>query len=305
MYSKHNRGRTFRLQIQRVQLGKKENREETVVFCEYCGKKIADNEKFCPYCGMPVAEAYSGEPEGQARRAPQAAPSAAADAVSYTAAPTMSTHTSSDASTTVAPAAANTFDGLVLADGEVVVKQYQCANVSGAKGYMTVTNKRLMFNAYGGASRLSQEVTLSSVSGISSFYGVNFDFKKIIIAVVLGIMGLMMIFTSGDGLGSSISMIIGVILLGAAALIAFLGIKRAFMISIYAKDVNLSPIVVGEGPTTLFGNKALYALEGTRTAETDKMINELGALVQDLQTLGDHAIDKWKNAVESGDLPRI
>ena len=275
------------------------------MFCEYCGKQIADNETFCPYCGMPVADGVAGGAEEQFRAAPQARPEPVRSTVSYAATPVMSEHTSSDASTTVAPASANTFDGLVLADGEVVVKQYQCAKVSGARGYMTVTNKRLMFNAYGGASRLSQEVTLSSVSGISSFYGVNFDFKKIVIAVALGIMGLMTIFTSGDGFGASISMIIGTVMLAGAAVLAYLGIKRAFMISIYAKDVNLSPIMIGEGPSTLFGNKALYALEGTRTAETDRMINELGALVQDLQTLGDHAIDKWKNAVESGELPRI
>ena len=275
------------------------------MFCEYCGKKIADNEKFCPHCGMPVAEVSADKEEVQSKMAPQTGPVPVRSTPSYTSSPTMSAPTSSNAATTVAPAAANTFDGLVLADGETVVKQYQCANVSGARGYMTVTNKRLMFNAYGGRSRLSQEVTLSSVSGLSSFYGVNFDFKKIIIAVVLGIMGLMMIVTSGDGFGASVSMIIGTVMLGAAALIAFLGIKKAFMISIFAKDVNLSPIVVGEGPSTLFGNKALYALEGTRTAETDRMINELGALVQDLQTLGDHAIDKWRNAIESGDLPTI
>lgn len=36
-------------------------------------------------------------------------------------------------------------------------------------------------------------------------------------------------------------------------------------------------------------------LSASRTSDTDRMMNEVGALVHDLQTMGDMAVSKWKN----------
>ena len=52
---------------------------------------------------------------------------------------------------------------------------------------------------------------------------------------------------------------------------------------------------VGTAPQNMLGNGALYTLKSRPTVDTDRMIDELGALIQDLQTFGDQAITKWKN----------
>lgn len=38
-----------------------------------------------------------------------------------------------------------------------------------------------------------------------------------------------------------------------------------------------------------------YAIVSEPTSDTDRMMNEVGALVHDLQTMGDMAVSKWKN----------
>lgn len=49
---------------------------------------------------------------------------------------------------------------------------------------------------------------------------------------------------------------------------------------------------------TSFGNGALKTLKSAPTQDTDRMINELGAVIHDLQTMGDAAIE---NGVSNGD----
>ena len=43
----------------------------------------------------------------------------------------------------------------------------------------------------------------------------------------------------------------------------------------------------------MIGNGALYTMVGKPTEDTGTMIREIGAMVQDLQTRGDHAIEDW------------
>ena len=194
----------------------------------------------------------------------------------------------------------NRVSDLILADGEIVVRQYKCADFSKASGYLTVTNKRVMFHAVGDNSRLSQEVGLPSVSGLRSYYGTNYDTKKILLGVLVGIVGIIiMVSMGGLGIGPA-PILMGLVLLLVGAFLIILGIERSFLIAVYAKDVTRSPIVVGQGPTSLAGNSALYAFNTMRNQETDQMLNELGAMIQDLQTLGDYAIEKWKSDNVSG-----
>ena len=186
---------------------------------------------------------------------------------------------------------------VTLAQDEVLVKKYNCADLKGVMGYMMVTNKRLMFTAAGGRSRINQEVTLSSVSGLTCHRGTNLLWNRIVTGIVLALIGLYSFFPMGDSYygGGGIGML-GFMLLIFGVILIFLGFRPAYMVAIYAKDVSLSPIVVGEGPKSLLGNSALYAFYCKPTAETEVMISELGALVQDMQSLGDLAISKWQNS---------
>ena len=209
-----------------------------------------------------------------------------------------------DAASNFVPSPVGNAMDIVLAQNEEVVRRYNCADLKGVMGYMLVTNKRLMFTASGGRSRINQEVTLSSVSGLTCHRGTNLIWNRIIIGVLLVLIGLYSFFSMGDSYygGSGIGML-GVMLLIFGAILIFLGFRPAYMVAIYAKDVSLSPIVVGEGPKTLMGNSALYAFYCKPTAETEVMISELGALIQDLQSMGDLAITKWKSPAEV--LPRV
>lgn len=261
------------------------------MFCEYCGKEVNSNAEFCPNCGMSLKNDSVGSALGGIASSfnkpsfsvPKMDPPRAVN-------------------NTQPYGAINT----TLAEGEVVVKRYNCADVRGAKGYMTVTNKRLMFNASGGNSRYNQEVTLSSVSGLTLYRGTNYDLKLIIIGALFALLGIVALSSSGGSYGGfGAGATIGLVLLLIGGIIIFLGIKTAFQIAVYAKDVSLSPIVVGEGPKSIIGNLALFAIVSTPTADTDIMINELGALVQDLQSMGDLAIEKWQNRYDPRDLPSL
>ena len=264
------------------------------MFCEFCGKEIDNNSEFCVHCGMPVGG--DEEPKKQSTSISRQTPQTSAVPYSGPAAAVGSGSTVKGSS------------GTVLAEGEVIVREYNCANVKGVAGYLTVTNKRLMFNALGGmnSSRYSQEVTLSSVSGFTLHRGTNYNWVLIIIGVLFAILGITtMSASSGYSMIASAGSTTGIIMLVIAAVLLFLGIRPAFQIIVYASNVSPSPIHVGEGPKSIMGNSALYAFVSTPTADTNLMINELGAMVQDLQSMGDLAIEKWQNKVRYSDLPKI
>ena len=63
---------------------------------------------------------------------------------------------------------------------------------------------------------------------------------------------------------------------------------------IHTGNFTASGISLGSSPTSSLGNTALYTLVGRPTKDTDQMMNELGAMVKDLQTMGDLAIKKWQ-----------
>ena len=67
-----------------------------------------------------------------------------------------------------------------------------------------------------------------------------------------------------------------------------------FILSLYATGTDGMPIQIGTPPISSIGNGALYSLKAVKSSETDLMMKELGAMVEELQTMGDMAIEKWK-----------
>jgi len=266
------------------------------MFCEYCGKEVENNAEFCPHCGMALAnDSIASTIKGVTERFKK---------------PDFSEPKLDPPKTVInTPQQTAGTTGVIdtaLAEGEVIVKRYNCADVRGVKGYLTVTNKRLLFNASGGNSRYNQEVTLSSVSGLTCYRGTNYDLRLILLGATIALMGMICLIGSADSaLGGGFLSTLGIISVCLGAIAIFFGIRTAFMIAVYAKDVSISPIVVGEGPKSLIGNSALFAIASTPTADTDIMLSELGALVQDLQSMGDLAIEKWQNRFNPQDLPSL
>ena len=231
-------------------------------FCEDCGSRIPDGASSCPACGAAVEPSVTAIPYTKPSYYEQAR---------------------------AAQPSSTPLNGLLLAENERIVRQYQCSNVKRPKctGYLTVTNKRVLFQAKAATSRISKEVVLDSVSGLDCYYGLNINVFGILLGIIMVLGGLALLFVAEEMVFPEILLIV------LGGIVIYVSLQKCFFLSIFSSKANGSPISLGAGARTLVGNGALYALVSEPTADTDRMINELGALVQDLQTLGDHAIDKW------------
>ncbi|NLC96966.1 MAG: zinc ribbon domain-containing protein [Erysipelotrichaceae bacterium] len=178
---------------------------------------------------------------------------------------------------------------LVLSENEKVVKEYHCSRSysPSSDGYLIVTNKRILFHGIGKKSTLNEEVQISSISGLVAYIGRNFNLFFLINGILLILLGFFILDKN---------VFVGFIFLIIAAFILYNVFKKTFFLCIYSSATTGMPINVGEGPSSsIVGNKALVSFTAEPTNETVRMISELGALVSDLQTLGDDAIEKWAN----------
>ena len=186
---------------------------------------------------------------------------------------------------TPAPAGNARLEDFVLAENEKVVRRYQCSNIKRPRcqGYLTVTNKRIIFSGKATTSRINKEVVLDSVSGLDCYCGMNVDIGTIIWGVLLVLLGIFLM-TLGDE-----AIFFGLLFMLVGVLLVIASFHKSFNQSVHSSKASGTPINIGEGARSLLGNGALYSLSSEPTSDTDRMLNELGALVQDLQTLGDHA----------------
>lgn len=243
--------------------------KKIVGYCNNCGGPLYEGNKFCTQCGQTVTNAE--------------------------------TKTSVENNEKVSTASVNTgtfqqdnietnLNGLVLSENEKLVRQYHVASTRRpvANGFLTVTNKRVIFHADGLGlfkSRLTDEISLENISGLECYFGTNFNFLLLIIGVIIAFVGLRLLFEDGSAFGLIMALI--------GAYLVYSSYRKSFKLLIYSKQCSPSPIAVGEGLRTIRGNTVVYALASQPTADAIRMLNELGALVNDLQTMGDKAIDKW------------
>lgn len=190
-----------------------------------------------------------------------------------------------------------TITGIKLVNGEKMVRTYHCTTYGffrKKEGYMTVTNKRVIFESMDATSRISNEVTLDSVSGFKNYYGMNISPGLLISAVIffLFAIGMFQVATQMYR-GGIIFVFYALMLIALAAVCGFLAIKRSVVVSVFSSKATGTPISVGEGPRSMIGNGSVYTMVGRPTEDTGTMIREIGAMVQDLQTRGDHAIEDW------------
>lgn len=275
-----------------------------MAFCTHCGTSLPPKAKVCPKCGTRVdQESYESDSlsttliensdtsqEDNLRSSFQTSYSQNEDQYGYSPSGDYSGSSSGNYGDFTSAGQSSFLGGVVLADGEKVVRQYLCSEriFPPAKGYLTVTNQRVLFQSNKTMSRIDQEVTLDSVSALDCYCGWNVNVFWTIIGVWMVISALGELFMYG---GFMAGMLIFGLLLGV--LILFLAIRKTFILHIYSSKAIGIPISAGCGPKSLFGNGAIYSLKGRPTYDTDRMINELGALVHDLQTQGDAALSKW------------
>jgi hypothetical protein len=201
-----------------------------------------------------------------------------------------------------------TTDFISMSQNEIHVKTYHCTTLQrpSGEGYLTVTNKRVVFHGYGssagGKSKLVSEVPIEHVSGISSYYGygtrVNFIIFSIISLIVSIVFFYLKFSSKSYDSPNDIYIIIAIIFLSIAGVLYFFSKKTNYNLCIFSSGANGSPINIGDGGygSKITGQGAIFAIVAEPTEETEKMMNEIGAVILDLKTMGDHAIEKWSDS---------
>lgn len=199
--------------------------------------------------------------------------------------------------------------GFILADGEQVIRRYACADLitgflifkSKVHGYLTVTNKRMLYEAEGSRSRISMEAPIDSIGGIKTTSGINFNIHRIIVGIILCLISFFCFYLSGqisrysfDSRSGVQAALIGVVFIFFGVFLLFSCFRRSYSLVVNSNKVTGVAVSIGEGIQSRFGNAAIFALAAEPTEMTEQMQRELGALVQDIQQLGDRAIQKWK-----------
>lgn len=298
-----------------------------MIFCEECGTKLPEGTVKCPNCGA-VVNAVNTETDNVEKSVNNSV--SAMEQVQQNSAPqneagqtvneqphqyqqqtyTQPTYQNYQQPYNYASNLAYNIPqmhGLVLAEGEVFVRQYQCSyiqsffhwiSVLNCKGYLTITNQRVIFQGKGPTSRINSEVSIKSIGGFDSYCGRNISIWGILIGILV-ILGGFSNFTvttvSWFGRYSSHSEVnlMGVVIILIGVLIILGSIQKSFLFKIFSSRGTGATITLGVGPLTSFGNGALKTLKSAPTSDTERMINELGAVIHDLQTMGDDAIAKW------------
>lgn len=212
-----------------------------------------------------------------------------------------------------------------LSEKEVSIKTYHCTILQSlmlrsltfqsikCEGYITVTNKRVVLHTHSdsatGTSRMVSEVPIEMVSGISSYIGSGYSVWKMIAVVFLGLLLLNNIssIVKTDYAGNSginpvalfISIFIGFVIYYLAQTIKM----TIFNLQVYSSGAAGVAIALSSGAAGLLGltgQNAVKALTANPAQDAEKLVRELGAIVLDVKTLGDMAIQKWQ---EKRELP--
>ena len=171
-------------------------------------------------------------------------------------------------------------------EGEIPVRQYNIATLSKTflsktEGRIQVTNQRVIFRASGrtslGRELAHSEFAIDEIAGFetksSRYTDHTLLFSGLIALLVFGYFG----FTTG-GTGGALMYILAI---AAMAVAVRFGIKPCISLSILNKSSN--PVV-----------NIPHQLCAIPTPETDVAIRELGAIINDIQKLGDHGVQKWQ-----------
>jgi len=180
-----------------------------------------------------------------------------------------------------------------LASNEFLVRRYQCSQLKfpRCEGILSVTNRRILFYGYGRGSQIIHELPLDSVSGISSFYGRNLIIWRIVVMILaFAIIAYIYLSDSAWGIWGIVPFLL--FLVGVYMIANCL--RKTFHLQIYSSKASASPINIGEGDNGSFSNSAMHSIVAEPAEDTSRMMQELGAMIIDLQTLGDLGVDKWK-----------
>lgn len=248
-------------------------------FCIKCGKALDPNEKFCMKCGTPNPDM----PSVGSSRGSYSNPSNP-----YVTYPSGGWDAGTNPPYTVPPSPAEIPCPVTLTDGEEVIKNYEVTRglIIPLRGYLTVTNKRVVFHSKGLISNVLQESPISDIGTIQQSYGFVFRPKFLLISIVLFVIcGLL-----SNTLGKLDIHVGWIFLLAGLVCLAFI-IKPTNTLKIKTGKAACEGIQCGDDKTQGLAFSALTAIRGK---DSTLLMQEIGAMIMDFQTLGDNAIDKWK-----------
>jgi hypothetical protein len=214
-----------------------------------------------------------------------------------------------------ASAALARWRGIVLADGETVVKEYHASQsevtglrawltslfagpaIEGGDRYLAATTERLLLvgetELRGGSGRTVSEVHLDQVSGLSctiaSGWMAGWALIQLIGKALLGLLAIILL--------SRISAFLWILL--AVWLWWLIGALmsqgRRVAVVIHAKTAHGSPVgISGQAKTGRFsGHYEAFDLPARPGLDAEQMTAELGALVKDIQSGRSEATERW------------
>lgn len=229
------------------------------MYCNECGNSLPDGVERCPVCGSKVKVQYANNGMNDFNNGQKNDPvqnQYQNDRMGY-----VNNNYGEDSS----------LSGIVLSENEQLVRQYHCSSVKQPRceGYLSVTTRRMIFQAEGGTffrSRISKEISLDKVTGVDCYYGVNMKITQIIVGVILTILGFYAWGINSSYIGSGRFYSFLIMILGIVLIVS--GIRKSFKLTIYASECSPSPINIGEGALSLQGNAVFYAIVSEPTTES-------------------------------------
>ena len=196
---------------------------------------------------------------------------------------------------------------------EQVIRHYHCTEMvlPRCDGYLAITNKRLIFHGLAGEgaldsfiqmllggrkkggtsephSRIVSEIDIKTISGVASYYGRNTNMIMLLIGCAMILASLILMF----GNPFVEPTIIGIAVLALGAWLIYKSRRKTFFLNILS-SASESAFSIGAGIGNFGGLKPVLALIGCPTDETDEMMREIGAIISDINELGDMASELW------------
>jgi len=190
--------------------------------------------------------------------------------------------------------------GIILSEDEIIIREYEASSLDSlkAKGFVIATNRRLIFTGSTqtslGNSVIVRDTKIDSISGVTGGLTRKKGIVQTIIGLIIALAGFMLLFNDSPFYG------LGFIAIGG--FIAYRGFNGggvqmylAIMSSDSKPSINVDVAASGFFSRVKSHDAFLTVDASGPGAHTEQMIREIGALVQDIQTMGDLAIAKWQN----------